>query len=226
MIKCLIIDDDPLITDLIQHYCSKVPEIEYCISCNQALDGLKLISNQDFDILFLDYNMPELDGKGILEMKQDSSKVIMITSNKEFAVESYTYPDIIDFLLKPISFDRFYKSIEKYQSMGQEKPARRNPETFFVKDGTKWIQVQIKELTHIKSESNYVILYSKEKQIMSLMNLKDLENDLPDYFVRVHRSFIVNTKLIEYITSEEISIPGKIIPVGATYRNVVKNLLH
>ena len=103
------IDDDPLITDLLQHFCSKIDEIEYCIACNNPLDGMQLLSNQSFDLLFLDFNMPSLDGKGILELKQDRSKVIMITSNASFAVESYNYPDIVDYLVKPLSFERFKK---------------------------------------------------------------------------------------------------------------------
>ncbi|MBR9920769.1 MAG: response regulator transcription factor [Bacteroidetes bacterium] len=234
MLKCLIIDDDPLITDLIQHYCSKVPEIEYCISCNNPLDGLRLLSNQSFDLLFLDYNMPDLDGKGVLELKQDDSKVVMITSHPDFAVDSYNYPDVVDYLLKPISFERFYKALEKPPGSPLNVSGEQNPkgettksekETFFVKDGVKWIQVQIRDLLYIKSESNYVILHKKDKQIMSLMNLKDLDKDLPDNFIRVHRSYIVNTHFIDYLTTDELSINGKLIPVGAKYKTALKELV-
>ena len=226
-LNCIIIDDDPLIADLIKHYCSKVPFIEYCISCNNPIDGIQLISNQPFDLVFLDYNMPELDGKGVLEIKQDNSKVIMITSNPDFAVDSYNYSDIIDYLLKPITFERFYKSIEKYQnpslstSLNVDHQLRK--ETFFVKDGNKWIQVQTKDLLYVKSESNYVILFTKNKQVMSLMNLKDLEKELPENFIRIHRSYIVNIKKIEFITADELSIESKLLPIGAKYKNSIKN---
>jgi DNA-binding LytR/AlgR family response regulator len=225
MLKCLVIDDDPLITDLLQHYCSKVDAIEYCLTCNNSIDGLQLLSNQQFDLLFLDYNMPSLDGKGLLELKQDKSKVIMVTSNAAFAVESYNYPNIVDFLLKPISFDRFYKAIEKLIEKPTVASEKSTKESFFVKDGNKWIQVRTEEILYIKSESNYVILYLEGKKIMSLLNLKDLETELPDHFFRTHRSYIVNSKFIDFISADEMSVLGVLIPISTKYKDSLKALL-
>lgn len=190
------------------------------------MDGLQLLSNQQFDLLFLDYNMPLLDGKGLLELKQDSSKVIMITSNADFAVDSYNYPNIVDYLLKPVSFDRFYKAIEK---MTQHKPEKAIPEqkdSFFVKDGNKWIQVKTEDIQYIKSESNYVVLHLPGKKIMSLMNLKDLEMNLPPHFIRIHRSYIVNSRFIDFISSDELSVQQNILPVSAKYKEFLKSLLN
>lgn len=226
LIKCLVIDDDPLITDLLQHYCSKVSAIEYCLTCTNSIDGLQLLSNQQFDIIFLDYNMPNLDGKGLLELKQDKSKVIMITSNANFAVDSYNYPEIVDYLLKPVTFERFYKAIEKIITNISPQKEKTPKDSFFVKDGSKWIQVKTKDILYIKSESNYVVLYLQDKKIMSLMNLKDLENDLPTHFFRIHRSYIVNSKFIDFIKTDEMSVQGSILPVSAKYKDHLKTLLH
>ncbi len=224
-LKCIIVDDDPLIIDLIQHFCSKVEFVEYCLGCQNAIDGLQLISNQSFDVLFLDYNMPQLDGKGMLELKQDDSKVIMITAHPDFAVDSYNYPDVIDYLLKPLSFDRFYKSLEKYQRLQSHIQNPDERQAFFVKDGNKWVQVQFNQVKFIKSESNYVVLATIENNVMTLMNLKDLEKILPDHFLRVHRSYIVNTNFIDYLTTDEVNIQGKDIPVGAKYKSILKALV-
>ncbi len=222
-LSCLIIDDDPTITNLIEHFCSKVPQIEYCISCNNAVDGLKLISNQEFDLLFLDYNMPELDGRAILEIKKDNSKVVMITSNSEFAVDSYNYPQIIDYLLKPIKFDRFIKSIGKFS---QEIPSKvQENKHYYVKDGIRWVKINLDDVLFIKSDSNYVIWQTINRSVISLMTLKDLEKDLPDNFKRIHRSYIININQITEISKENISISKHKIPIGNQYKEIVFQLL-
>jgi len=223
-LKCIIIDDDPMITDLVDHYCSKVPAIAYCVTCNNAIDGLKLISSEDFDLLFLDYNMPNLTGKALLELKNDDSKVIMITSESDFAVDSYNYPQVIDYLLKPINFDRFEDAVGKYSAKAST-PKSVEKEVLYIKDGKKWVPVKMAELYYIKSESNYVSLHTGAGKVMSLSNMKDLAEQLPDQFMRVHRSYIINKDHISYITAEEIDIAGDRIPVSTKYRAAVRELV-
>ena len=116
-LKCLIIDDDPMICDLVKYFCTKIKEIEYCISAGTGRDGLELLSSQAIDLVFLDYNLPDMKGQGLLELKQNALPVIMVTSETDFATKSYEYHDIIDYLVKPISFDRFQKGINK--ALGQ-----------------------------------------------------------------------------------------------------------
>lgn len=223
--KCLIIDDDPLITDLVTHFCSKIDAIEYCLSCTNPVDGLKLISNQEFDILFLDYNMPELNGKGILELKQDNSKVIMITSHPDFAVDSYNYPQVVDYLLKPIKFDRFVKAIDKLNTQLSARPVPLSPENYFIKDGNKWVKLKLSDVSFIKSDSNYVVWHTEQKQVMELKKLKELEEELPSNFKRIHRSYIINTEFIDVVTRDMINIGKHAIPVGNAYKDVVDEIL-
>ena len=224
-IKCIIIDDDPTITDLVQYYCSKVPEIEYCISCNNSIDGLKLISQQEFDLVFLDYNMPDLNGKTILELKQDKSSVVMITSHSDFAVDSYNYGSVIDYLVKPVGFDRFYKAVEKFFQSRKDSPDIRSDKFQYVKDGNKWKKLDLEKVRFIKSDSNYVTWKTDEKDVVSLMNLKDLQSSLPTNFRRVHRSYIINVDFIDYFTAEEINIDNHMIPIGSKYKDVLKDIL-
>lgn len=223
--RCLIIDDDPLITDLIKHFCSKISTISYCISSNNAIDGLQLINNQPFDILFLDYNMPDLDGKSILELKQDGSKVIMITSNPEFAVASYEYDSIIDYLLKPISFDRFYAAVQKIEGMSPAQKGVLPKDVYMVKDASKWMKIKLDEVLFIASDSNYVTWHLETKQMVTLTKLKDLESDLPSNFQRIHRSYIVNLHCVDTFSKEEVTIGKVHLPIGQKYRESIDRFI-
>ena len=228
-IKSIVIDDDPLITDLLQHYCSKIPHMDYCLTFNKPVDGLRMISSQDFDLIFLDYNMPELSGKTFLDLKSDQSKVIMITSNQDFAVDSYNYPQVIDYLLKPISFERFELAIERYDKGIQEETSISTPSSkdkLFLKDGNKWIQVTIADIIYIKSESNYLTFHFKENKVMTLMSLKEIEEKLPNTFIRTHRSYIINRDFIDYITVDDVSVGKQLLPIGASYKAKVKELIN
>ena len=226
-LKCLVIDDDPLICDLIQHFSSKVSSVEYCIASENALDGLNLLTSQAFDVLFLDYNMPDIDGKSLLEMKRDDAYVVMITSHENFAVESYNYPQIVDFIVKPISFDRFYRAIKRIENLSRQVDSSTDyPETLFVKDGKKLVQVHLEQLQYIKSESNYVMLHMEDKKIMSLITMKELESKLPPNFIRIHRSYIVNLKYLDFISPDELSVQGLTIPIGAKYKTTLKEAVN
>lgn len=222
-LKCLVIDDDPLICDLVQHFCSKVNQIDFCLAADNALDGLNLLTSQPFDLLFLDYNLPDLSGKSLLEMKQADTPVVMVTSHASFAAESYNYRDVVDFIVKPIAFDRFYRSVERVLELYTKPPAsseaHQADKTLFVKDGNKLIRIQFEKINFIKSESNYVIFNVQDKQIMSLISLKELSSKLPSNFVRIHRSYIVNIHKIDFITAETVGVNNHNLPIGSKYKS-------
>jgi DNA-binding LytR/AlgR family response regulator len=220
-LRCLVIDDDPLIGDLIKHFCSKSEKISFCITAQNATDGLKLLSAGGLDLIFLDYNLPDMKGQEFLEMMQAEIPVIMVTSESEFAARSYEYDQVVDFLVKPLNFDRFSKALERVTTNKPDdsnKPTI-NEKSIFIKDGSKLVRVHFDELLFIKSEGNYANFIQENTQTMSLISMKDLESKLPPDFIRVHRSFIVNAKKIQVILQDEIVIRDRKIPIGEKYKN-------
>ena len=213
--NCLIVDDDQLICTLLSHFCSKVPEIGSTTTANSGFEAIHLINNDRFDIVFLDFNLPDLTGREMVKIIHKETPVIMITSNKEFAAESYAFENIIDYLVKPINFDRFLQAIQKAIKI---IPAKKvNNETLFVRDGNKLVKVDLQAVQFFKSEANYLAIIQEGRKLLTLMTLKDIESRLPDYFQRVHRSFIVNINKIDSIETGFVKIMGHQIPVSNSY---------
>ncbi|MBK7233132.1 MAG: response regulator transcription factor [Saprospiraceae bacterium] len=225
-LRCLVIDDDPLICDLIKHFCTKIPQVLYCISAGTGRDGLQVLSSQEINLIFLDYNLPDMKGEYLLELKRNKVPVIMVTSESEFAVKSYDYDDVLDFLVKPLSYERFYKAVsrtfnESLSASTTSETTITNPEFIFIKDGTKKVKVNFEDLLFLKSEGNYISFVTKEKSTLSLMTSKEIEDKLPTYFRRVHRSYIVNLKKVDSVSSEELSISKYNIPISQKHRKEV-----
>lgn len=226
--KCLIIDDDPLITDLVKHFSDKCELIEYCVSCNDSIEGLKLLTNSEFDILLLDYNMPDLNGRDLLDLKKDSSTVIMITSNTEFAVDSYKYDAVEDYLVKPLDYESFYNSVSRVinrKNKEDKTEPSKNQDSIMLRDGNNWVPIHYSEVQYIKSESNYCVFYTDNGKVMTLAKLKDLEIKLPSNFIRCHRSFIINTNFIERINLDELQIKNEPIPISQAFRENIKEFI-
>ncbi len=225
--KCLIVDDDPLIGDLIKHFCTKSGLVEYCILSSTARDGLMLLTSGDIDLVFLDYNLPDMNGQTFLELKKSHIPVIMITSNPDFAASSYDYEEVIDYLTKPLSYDRFLKAMHRVVSGSLSNSLQASAQdTFYARDGNKNVRIKLSEVLYIKSEDNYVAFILPDTQTMALYSLKDLESKLPNNFKRVHRSFIVNLDKIDYIILDEISIRNKKIPIGQKYRDDLESTIN
>jgi len=224
----LIIDDDPQIIDLVAHFSTKCDFIEFCISCTDPVEGLKLLSNSTFDLLFLDYNMPNLNGQDLLELKKDASKVIMITSNSQFAVNSYQFDDIVDYLVKPLDYETFNKALTRFSNKKKEPVnvsasyTAPTPTNIMVKDGNNWIPINFDDIHYIKSESNYCIFQNKAGKVMTLSTLKNLEDKLPNNFMRCHRSYIINMNYVTQINLEEAFIKDDTIPISARYKDEIK----
>lgn len=218
--KCLIVDDDPLICDLIEHFCSKIDSIKSVTTTTSGFECINLINRHAFDLIFLDFNLPDLTGKDILNIVRPNTAVIMITSNHAFGADSYNYNQVVDFLVKPVDFARFFKAFQKaknFASKQEEKETR-----LFIKDGNKLVKIELTEVIYFKSEANYISVVLQDKKILTLMTLKDLEAKLPEFFMRVHRSYIVNLNKIDFINNNVIEMGKELIPVSHSY---VKELL-
>lgn len=213
--KCLIIDDDPLICDLIEHYCRKTDLITSVTITYSGFESLNLINANSFDLIFLDYDLPDITGKEILNIIDKNTLVIMITSHSEFAGESYAYEQILDFLIKPVKFPRFLKAVQKVSKSREKNSKVTN--AIFLKDGNKLVKVDFEKILFFKSEANYISVNMNESKFLTLMTIKELEKKIPESFMRIHRSFIINLEKIEEIDQHEVKIGKYRIPVSDSY---------
>ena len=223
MIRCLIVDDEPYARKLLEEFIQKLPELTLVGVAADALSARNVLSKQKVDVLFLDIQMPDLTGIDFLKSTSHKPLVIFTTAFAEYALEGFEL-DAVDYLLKPFDFNRFLKSVNKITermdlgSRKQEKESGKEKDFLFVKDGYKLVKVDLKSVIYLKGSREYVTFVSNSSKVMSLLSLKDLEEDLPSDFVRIHHSFIVRIDAIQSISKEEVTIGGESLPIGATYK--------
>jgi two-component system LytT family response regulator len=235
-LKCIAVDDEPLALDIIEDYVSKVPFLELVKRTENAIEALQLVQAGGIDLVFLDIQMPDLTGIQFLKIANGKANYILTTAYSQYALESYDL-NVSDYLLKPIAFDRFYKAVEKvHNQMKNAEPiaapqpiltsapfsAATQPiqDFIFVKTDNKIQKIELDDILYIEGLKDYISIYTKAGRIITLQNMKKMEEGLPaSQFVRVHKSYIISIDKIESIERSRISICGKIIPIGDTYRD-------
>lgn len=236
-LKCIAIDDEPLALDIIEDYVSKVPFLELVKRTENAIEALQMVQAGGIDLVFLDIQMPELTGIQFLKIASGKSNYILTTAYSQYALESYDL-NVSDYLLKPIAFDRFYKAVEKVNNRvsasGAVVPgpqpvlssapfsATSHPvqDFIFVKTEHKIQKIELKDILYIEGLKDYISIFTKTERIITLQNMKKMEETLPKaQFIRVHKSYIIALDKIESIERSRISIHGKVIPIGDTYRD-------
>jgi two-component system LytT family response regulator len=233
---CLIVEDEPLARNLLTEYVKKVPFLTLVKACSNPMEALEVLRNNAVDILFLDIQMPEITGITLLKVLQKKPMVILTTAYSEYALESYEL-DVVDYLLKPITFDRFLKAVDK-ASQRINAPASSSPATpektftesspdfVFVKDGTKLVKINFADILYVEGLKDYVTIHTKTQKVISLQRLKTLELQLPaDKFIRIHHSFIIALKAIDVIHKGEVQIGSAMIPISDTYRKAFKDFI-
>lgn len=227
MIKYLIVDDEPLAHELIEEFCSMLPHLELAKNCYNALEAMQYLNEQTVDIMFLDLNMPKLKGFDFLRTLSHPPQVIVTTAYQEFALEGYEL-NVADYLLKPFSFDRLVKAINKAIGPKQERAetvSSPSKERFFVKGDKKYHQIAIDDILYIEAYGNYTKLHLTDEMIISHEKISEFESTLlPQKFLRVHKSFIVAKDKIKLIEGNRIKIQDHEIPIGQTYRSMVNKL--
>lgn len=231
MIKYLIIDDEPIAHDIIKGYCDMLPNMQLMKHCYDALEALDYLRNASVDIIFLDLNMPKLKGFDFLKTLRNKPKVIVTTAYKEYAIEGYEL-EIIDYLLKPFSFERFLKAITKVTTENQKVDAiittkvSNDNERIFLHTNKTHIQVKISEILYVQAEGNYAKVVFADKNIVIREKLSDVLQVLPiEDFIQVHKSYLVAKKHIDKIEGNRITIDKHIIPIGKLYKMNVNELL-
>jgi two-component system LytT family response regulator len=229
MIRCIVIDDEPLALHILEDYISKMPFLQLVKVTTNPIEALQLVQEGNIDLVFLDVQMPELTGIQFLRIANGKAKVILTTAYPQYALEGYEL-DVIDYLLKPIAFDRFFKSVQKAQSIIQpsaksEVKVEVAPQSdflsdfIFVKTEHKIQKVYLNDILFIEGLKDYISIFTPAERIITLQNMKKMEDALPEkHFIRVHKSYIVSINKIDSIERSRIFIHDKIIPVGDTYR--------
>ncbi|HET7002373.1 MAG TPA: response regulator transcription factor, partial [Puia sp.] len=204
-LKCLIIDDEPLAQNIIENYLKNVDHIELVAKCDNALSALSWIKKQKIDLIFLDISMPFISGIDFIKTLQNPPSVILTTAHKEFAVESYEL-NVLDYLLKPISFERFLKAVNKLENSEASKlikPVIDDSESdvfIYVKSEKKNVKILLKEILFIESLKDYIKIQTVNKTIITQVPISAIERRLPESFLRIHRSFIVHRDKITAYT--------------------------
>ena len=232
MIRCLVVDDEPLAIDILEDYISKIPFLSLTKSFQNPIEALSEVQEGNIDLVFLDVQMPELTGIQFLKIANGKCKVILTTAYPQYALEGYEL-NVLDYLLKPIAFDRFYKAAQKAKESICNIPAAAvsvealppAPQTIindfiFVKTEYKIQKIYLNDILFIEGLKDYISIYTKNDRIITLQSMKKIDEALPDHlFVRVHKSYIVALDKIESIERSRIAITNKIIPIGDTFRD-------
>ncbi|MDO9152388.1 MAG: LytTR family DNA-binding domain-containing protein [Paludibacter sp.] len=230
--RCLAIDDEPLALQQISSYIDKTPFLEKVALCQSAFDAMEIIENELVHLLFVDINMPDLNGMDFIKSLSKKPQVIFTTAYSEYAIEGFQV-DAIDYLLKPINYNSFLKAVNKAKTWFEltqwKEKAENETDEVFVKSDYKVVKVRFEDILYVESANEYIKIYiDKNEPITTLMRLKIFEEQLPvKKFMRIHRSFIVNIEKISAIDRNRIYIGSKtIIPVGEQYKETFQKFLH
>ena len=228
LINCLIVDDEPVAREIIENHLRKISHIRVLASCKNAIEAFKEISAHQVDLIFLDINMPEISGLLFAKSINKNIKVIFTTAYREYAVEGFDL-QAVDYLLKPISFDRLLQAVNKF--MGESTPIQTDisaeiieekSDFIFVRSDRKMIKLNFSDVNYIESFSDYIKIHLDDKTILTRETISSIEAKLPQNdFLRIHRSYIVSFSKIESFTNECIEVKNKTLPISRSYKNDV-----
>ena len=236
IIKCAIVDDEPLAVELLASYANKTPFLELNGKYSNATDALHGISEQPVDLLFLDIQMPELNGLELSKMIPETTRIVFTTAFNQYAVDGFRV-NALDYLLKPISYADFLEACNKamqwfqliHQNATPEAVPEEEPQSIFVKSEYKLLQINLDDIRYIEGLKDYVKIYTEQSPhpILSLMNMKAIEQMLPSSrFIRVHRSFIVQKSKIREIERNRIVFGDVYIPIGDSYKQAFQDFIN
>ncbi|HWB28337.1 MAG TPA: LytTR family DNA-binding domain-containing protein [Chitinophagaceae bacterium] len=229
-IRCIVVDDEPLPVKLLSDYIAKTPGLELILKTTHVLDALKCVQDGNADLVFLDIQMPELTGMQFIKIIRGACKVIFTTAYSDYAVESYEH-DVIDYLLKPVTFERFSLAVQKAKKRLQDDmvqnhlPAQKD-DYIFVKTEYRIQKINFADILFIEAMRDYIAFHTKTGKILSLDSMRNMEELLPrEQFIRTHKSYIINKNNIDFIERGKIVISNQYLPVGETYKDNLTAIL-
>ncbi|MEO6893448.1 MAG: LytTR family DNA-binding domain-containing protein [Ginsengibacter sp.] len=230
MIRCLAVDDEPLALELLEDNISKVPFLQLVAACDNVVDAMKVMQKETIDLIFLDIQMPGLTGLQFIESMTEKPMIILITAYKKYALEGFNL-DVMDYLVKPVSLDRFIKACNKanqfFELKSQQKNSKSsstNPDYFFVNADYSLVKINFADIIYVEGLKDYlkVHLKSASRPIVTRMPMKTIEEELPaDQFIRIHKSYIVSVSFITSIRKSSVFVDSLELPLGDTYRDAV-----
>ena len=236
IIHCIVVDDEPPALAVLEKYISAIPSLSLVATCNNAVEALPVLQNEKIDLLFIDIQMPNILGTDFIRTLINPPKIIFTTAYRKYAVDGFEL-DAVDYLLKPISFERFLKAVNKVMRLNlhsadtslphSEIAQAATPGTFiFLRAERKNIRVHLDDILFIESLKDYLKVVTKEKTVITKQSISSLEEMLPSSaFIRTHRSFIIATGKIDAISSDQVQIGKYEIPVSRSYRHEVEKML-
>jgi DNA-binding LytR/AlgR family response regulator len=230
LIKCLIVEDEALAQHVIQSHLQKIEGFELIAVCNNALEATEVLRQQEVDLIFLDIQLPGMTGLNFLRTLQNPPLVVLTTAYADYALESYEF-NVIDYLLKPISFDRFSKTIGKIVdsrlfSLNNKENEKRYSEHIFIKSNSKFFKVNFHEILYIEGMKDYLKIHTSEYKLVTHQTMNEMEKILPPkQFIRVHKSYIVAIGRIKTIYGNSVEIGENTLPIGINYKEKVMQLI-
>lgn len=223
-IKCIITDDEPIAREGIRSYIEKIDFLDLRGECEDALQLNKFLSEETVNLVFLDIEMPYLSGMDFLAQLKNPPKVVIISAYEQYALQGYEL-EVADYLLKPVSFERFLKAVNKVRSLLEKEQQEPLVPYLFVKSNKMLKKVMLNDILFIQSMENYVIIYTRDSKEIAYTPLKKLADYLSDQFIQVHRSYIVNTSMIQAIEGNQLIIGPHKVPVARDLREHVFDVL-
>src|ERR1700754_862842 len=225
MITCIAIDDEPKALEVIERYCRKSDLVDLKATFREPVKAIEFLNREKIDLIFLDINMPDINGMQLIQTLATKPMIIFTTAYSNYAVESYSL-NAIDYLLKPITFERFLAAVNKAanQLTAKNNTVTRDDETtVFIKSGPQTYQVKVADILYLEKDGNYITVHLRDKQILIRENMGDIFDLVPAAdFVRVHKSLIVAVKHISMIEVHQLIVNGKKIQIGTTYREPLR----
>ena len=219
MIKAIAIDDEKMALEVIKAHASKVPFLHLEEVFLDAIEALEYIKTNSIDLIFLDINMPDISGIDFAGLLPKETLVVFTTAYSDFAVKGFEL-DALDYLLKPFNLPRFIKACQKAQEWLELQPGKE-PESTFIKTGEGQIRLNFGQLLYCEASGNYVTFQMEEEKILSRMTLTEVENLLPSFFIRTHRSFLINSKKVGKVEKHQLHLQDKTVPISLSYMDQV-----
>ena len=229
-IRCLIIDDEPIARRVIKSHLENVAGFTVVGECGNALEGFQLLQTLQPQLLFLDIQMPRLNGLDLLRSLQQKPKVIIVSAHREYALEGFEL-DVVDYLLKPVPLERFLKALDKFRQNQDRLVTLKNPQDnpqpnhLYIRADRKTVRLDLNDILYIESMSDYLKIHTPQQLYLTKEKISAIEEKLPTGFLRIHRSFIINTHHLQAYTPEIAEVAGQELPISRSLRQQVLEVL-